>query len=406
MYTRKGYQDQLMRFARTPFIKVLTGLRRVGKSTILRLFQADLMAQGVAPERFVSIDMERFEFAGLRTETDLHEYVLARLPAHPSGEWSYLFIDEVQEIAQWEKAVNAFLNQGGIDIVITGSNSHLLSSELATLLTGRYVEIPVYPLTFSEFVGFGRQSGNDTPTDELFAQYLRQGGMPGLFHVDADEDLHRQVLGSLVDSVLLKDIAARYQVRDIDLLRRILLFLADNSGQTFSARRVADFLKNERRSAGIETIYNYVSYILSAFLAFRVPRYDLKGKRFLEVSEKYFFADLGLRQALVGYRPADIAPALELAVFLELKRRGYAVSVGKLQDTEVDFIAEFGGKRIYLQVCYLLSDESVVRREFGPLEAIRDNYPKLVLSMDRLAGGDQNGISWQYLPDFLLQTEP
>ena len=203
-----------------------------------------------------------------------------------------------------------------------------------------------------------------------------------------------------------KDIAARHQVRDIDLLRRILLFLADNSGQTFSARRVADFLKNERRSVGIETIYNYVSYILSAFLAFRVPRYDLKGKRFLEVSEKYFFADLGLRQALVGHRPADLAPALELAVFLELKRRGYAVSVGKLQDTEVDFIAELGGKRMYLQVCYLLSDESVVRREFGPLEAIRDNYPKFVLSMDRLAGGDQQGIFWQYLPDFLLQTEP
>ena len=275
----------------------------------------------------------------------------------------------------------------------------------STLLTGRYVEIPVYPLTFAEFVEFRRASGDDTPTDTLFENYLRQGGMPGLFHVDADEELHRQLLGSLVDSVLLKDIAARFQVRDIDLLRRILLFLADNSGQTFSARRVADFLKNERRSAGIETIYNYVSYILSAFLAFRVPRYDLKGKRFLEVSEKYFFADLGLRQALVGHRPADLAPALELAVFLELKRRGYAVSVGKLQDSEVDFTAERGGKRLYLQVCYLLTDESVVRREFGPLAAIRDNYPKLVLSMDRLAGGDQEGIFWQYLPDFLLQAD-
>ena len=402
MYERKFYQEQVTRFAGTPLIKVLTGMRRVGKSTVMRLFRDDLIKSGVTPERIIFIDMELLEFAAIRTETDLHTFVTDRRPKKKKGaEPQYLFIDEVQEIEGWERAVNSLLNEGGIDIYLTGSNANLLSSELASLLTGRYIEIPVYPLSLHEYALFRGAE----PDEKLFDEFLRRGGMPGIHHMEQDDETIRQYLGSLIDSIILKDIVGRYGVRDIDLLRRIIRFLADNSGNVFSAKRIADFMKNERRTAGVETVYNYISYIVSAFLAHRASRYDLKGKRFLEVSEKYYFGDLGLKHALIGYRQSDINTALETAVYFELKKRGYAVSVGKFGETEIDFIAERSGKKIYVQVCYLLADETVSRREFGPLEAVQDNYPKYVLSMDRIGGGDRNGIRRVYLPEFLLAEE-
>ena len=209
----------------------------------------------------------------------------------------------------------------------------------------------------------------------------------------------------LADSIILKDIVGRYAVRDVDLLRRIIRFIADNSGNVFSAKRIADFMKNERRTVGVETVYNYLSYMLSSFLAYRVSRFDLKGKRFLEVGEKYYFSDLGLKNALIGYRQSDINAALETLVYFELRRRGFTVSIGKAGNTEIDFIAERSGQKMYLQVCYLLADQSVAQREFGPLESVSDNYPKYVLSMDRIMGSDRNGIRWVYLPDFLLNNE-
>ena len=401
MFERKIYQARLARFAGTPVIKVLTGMRRVGKSTVMRLFRDQLTAGGVTGEQIVFIDMELMEFAFIRDAADLHAYVTARRLAGTANKPQYLFIDEVQEINGWEKAVNSILNEGGFDIYLTGSNANLLSSELATLLTGRYVEIPVYPLSFREYARFR----NADPDDTLFGEYLRRGGMPGIHRMEQDDETIRQYLVSLTDSIILKDIVGRYAVRDIDLLRRIIRFTADNSGNVYSARRVAEFMKNERRTAGVETVYNFLSYMTSSYLVHQAPRYDLKGKRLLEVGEKYYFGDLGLKNALVGYRQSDINTALETVVCFHLKRTGHEVSIGKVGNAEIDFIAERSGRRIYIQVCYLVADESVATREFGPLEAVDDNYPKYVLSMDRIMGGDRNGVSRVYLPDFLQDDD-
>lgn len=400
MYKRKTYQEQISRFKSAPLIKVLTGMRRAGKSTIMQLYRDDLIANGVTPEQIIYIDMERIEFASIKDEKDLHAFVSEKRFKKKKAQ-QYLFIDEVQEISSWEKAVNSILNEGNIDIYITGSNAHLLSTELATLLTGRYIEIPVYPLSYAEYALFKKAR----PDEKLFDEFLRRGGMPGIHHMEQDDEMIRQYLGSLVDSIILKDIVSRYSVRDIDLLRRLIHFLADNSGKVFSAKRIADFMRNEKRTTGVETVYNYIAYIISAFLAYRASRYDLKGKKILAVSEKYYFGDLGLKHALAGYRPSDISTALETVVYFELRKRGYAVSVGKFGDTEIDFIAEKNTKKMYLQVCYQLADESVTAREFGPLEAIQDNYPKIVLSMDRIGGDDYKGIKRIYLPDFLLQED-
>lgn len=402
MYERKIYQKQLSRFKGVPLVKVLTGIRRVGKSTVMRMFRENLIREGTDAGDVLFIDMERMEFADIRTGENLYDFVRTRLPGEQvRGSRKFLFIDEIQIVTAWERAIQSLLNEGDFDIYITGSNANLLSSELATLLTGRYVEIPVYPLSFGEYSQFRGAE----PDEILFGEFLRLGGMPGIHHMELDEDVVRQYLGSLVDSIILKDVVGRYSVRDVDLLRRLVGFLADNSGNLFSAKRIADFMKNERRSVGVETVYNYISYLVAGFLTYRVPRFDIKGKRFLEVHEKYYFADMGLKNALIGYRQSDINTALELVVFFELKRRGYTVSVGRLNDAEIDFIAECGGVRIYVQVCYMISDESVSRREFSPLEAVADNYPKFVLSMDRLRGSDHNGIQRLYLPDFLLAGE-
>lgn len=402
MYERKYYLDALERLSGTPLIKVITGMRRVGKSTIMRLYMDRLVRQGTRTEQIIHLDFERIEFSGLRSAGELHRYISARrFPGRATDDRQFLFIDEVQEVVEWERAINSLLNEGGLDIWLTGSNAGLLSSELATLLTGRYVEIPVFPLSFAEYAVF-RQA---PPEELLFKEFMERGGMPGIHQLLPEGDTVRQYLVSLLDSILLRDVVGRYAIRDVDLLYRAVRFLAGNSGQVFSAKRIADFMKREQRHLGVETVYNYVNHLVSAFLVHRASRYDLKGKRFLEVNEKYYFGDLGLKHALVGYRPGDIATALEAVVYFELRKRGYSVSIGKIDQTEVDFIAEKGGRKLYLQVCYLLTDETVENREFGPLEAIRDNYEKTVLSMDRLGGSDRNGIRRQYLPEFLLQEK-
>jgi predicted AAA+ superfamily ATPase len=397
MYKRKTYQDQLARFAGAPIVKVVTGMRRVGKSTMLKLYREGLLAEGSAADHIIWVDMELQECWNIRDPADLLSFVKSRRVSDAGKH--HLFIDEVQEIPGWEKAVAALLNEGWADIHISGSNARLLSSELATLLTGRYVEIPINPLSYAEYIQFRKAA----PDEGVFHEYLVRGGMPGLHHMERDDETVRQYLSSLVDSIVLKDVIGRYNLRDSDLVKRLLRFLADNSGKIFSAKRVVDFLKNERRSIGVETIYSYVDHLVSSYLVQRIPRYDLKGKKLLSVSEKCYFGDLGMKHALVGYRPSDINTALEWIVCLELRKRGYEVRVGKAGEAEVDFIAEKSGERKYFQVCYLLSDEDVVRREFGALERIDDNHPKYVLSMDRIAGGGVGGIHREYLPDFLLK---
>jgi predicted AAA+ superfamily ATPase len=405
MEQRLSYLANMEKFKNAPVIKVLTGMRRAGKSTLLKLFCAKIMENGVLPEDIIFIDMENFDFSHIKTAKDLNNYVKEKLrekqksTSDAQAGKCFLFIDEVQDVGEWERAVASFLNSGQFDIYITGSNANLLSSELATKLTGRYVEIPVYPLTYGEFVQFR----GAVASEELFREFLQWGGMPGIHHIERDENVVQQYLGAVLDSVFLKDVVQRFQIRDVDLLRRVFRFVVANTGKTFSANSVVNYLKKEKRTVSAETIYNYIAHLQSAFLVYKVPRYDVKGKRHLEVSEKLYCADLGILRAFCGSLN-DIGAALECVVYFELKKRGYEVSVGKIGDAEIDFIAERAGKRMYIQVCYLLASEDVTKREFASLIAVPDHFPKVVLSMDKIWGTHPSGVERLYLPDFLLNV--
>ena len=369
---RESYEQWIGGFMDKPIIKVLTGIRRSGKSTIMRLIADGLIERGVAPQRVVFLNMESLENARYCDIALLHE--LVKKTRAECAARLYLFLDEVQEIPAWEKAVNSFLADDLADIVISGSNSNLLSGELASHLSGRYVEFPIFPLVFSEFLRF-RRSGPAADSD-AFKEFLQVGGFPGLHSFEFNQDTLYQYLSALADSLVLKDVVMRHRVRDVALLEKLLGYVADSIGNIVSARSIADFFKNERRSLGIETIYNYLSFLESAFIIHRVPRFDIKGKRLLETHEKYFLADIGLRHALLGYRDGNINQYLENIVFLELRKRGYSVFVGKLGEMEVDFVAVKGQERIYLQVAYLLADQSTREREFRPLQDINDNHQK------------------------------
>lgn len=399
MYERKDYLDQIDPFIGKPLVKVITGIRRAGKSTLLRLLQKHLQEKGIPEERVLYLNMESLDHADIKTGYDLHRWVRSRRGGIKKGaEKTVLFVDEIQYIHEWERAVNSLLADDEADVYLTGSNSQLLSSELATLLTGRTISFEIQTLTLSEFALFRRQ---DPRQETTFQEFLLYGGFPGLHHFDLSLQPAYQYISSIVDSILLKDVVARKGVRDVALLEKILWYVVGNVGSVFSARRIADFFKNERRTLGIETVYNYLSYLCDAFLVHRVPRYDVKGRQFLEVGEKYYLGDLGIRHALLGYREQDINAFLENLVYLELLKRGYTVYLGRFDDYEIDFIAERNGRKMYLQVCYLLATESVREREFRPLFRVEDNYPKFVLSLDRLPGGSEEGVERWYLPDFL-----
>ena len=363
---------------------------------MLRLVADSILESGVAPDRVMFLNMESMEHDLYRDIEALHQHVRRRRAAQ--GQRLYLFIDEIQEIPGWERAVNSFLADGDADIYISGSNSRLLSGELATLLSGRFVEFTVYPLCFGEFLEF---RGPSPAAEGAFMDFLRFGGFPGIHRLEFSEATIYQYLSSLADSVLLKDVVMRNKVRDVALLRSLLLFMAGNCGSIFSARSVADYLKKERRSLGVETICNYLAWLEAAFVVHKVPRFDIKGKRLLETHEKYYLADLGLRHTLLGYREKGIGVFLENVVYIELRKRAYLVRIGKLDDLEVDFIATRGDERLYIRVDYLLADEATRERDFRPLRMIPDNHPKYVLSMDRTPPGDDEGILRMYLPDFL-----
>jgi predicted AAA+ superfamily ATPase len=373
-------------------------MRRVGKSSLLLLLKDHLIRQGIPERNILFINKESLAYDHIQTHSDLNEEV-QRIFAGFRGQ-KYLFLDEVQMISQWERAVASFLAEGVADLYISGSNASMLSSELATLLSGRYVEFPLYPLSFAEFLRFRDQ---EEPTDEEFSRYLRYGGFPGIHHLEMLDEVIYQYINALFNTILLKDVVQRNNIRNITLLEQITRFLFDNIGNIFSAKKVADFLKAQKRQIGVETVYNYIAYLEAGFLLHRVPRFDVKGKRHLEVHEKYFLGDIGLRHAYLGYREGDISGLLENVVFLSLKQKGYQISVGKIEDREVDFLVERDNRKEYIQVAYLLADERTVDREFSVLQLIQDNYPKTVLSMDRDWGMDVQGIQRKNIIDFLLE---
>jgi predicted AAA+ superfamily ATPase len=398
---RKSYWNRIRPFVDKPVIKVITGMRRVGKSCFLKQIMKQLADDGVSEDNLIFVDKEDLSFSHLANAQDLHQYVVSR--SNELEGMVYLFVDEVQEIDGWEKAVASFAKTGGIDVYVTGSNAHMLSAELATLISGRYVEFPIYSLGFSEFLSF---KGEDAASvDEEFRNYLRFGGMPALFHFEQSSEVIYQYDSAIFNTILLKDIVKRFNVRNVSLLERIGSYLFDNIGQLVSANSISKFLKSQRIKAYPDTVQEYLSYFVSTYLAFRAQRYDLKGKRLLEINDKYFVNDLGMRHAILGYTNADIGQLLENLVYMELKRRAYRVDVGKINEYEVDFVATRHDEKLYIQVAYLLESKETLERELRPLARIKDNYPKMILSMDRIGIDDMEGIVHRNLVDYLLDTD-
>ncbi len=400
VYNRNFYLQKILPFMDKPVIKVITGMRRIGKSYFVRQLIGYLKDRGISEKQIVYINKELLDFDFIKTYQDLNHFVKTRFSQIAAPK--YLFLDEVQEIVNWEKAIADFLVPEDIDIYITGSNAHLLSSELATQLSGRYLEFPIYALSLDEFRLFRNEPTLDP--EKNFLHYLKFGGFPAIHHFNLNEELIYQYINSIYNTILLKDVVARNKIRNVQLLENIMRYVFQNIGNIFSAKKVSDYLKSQRLQVSIDTVQRYLSCLQSTFMLYKVPRFDVKGKRVLEIYEKYYLGDIGLRHALLGYREADIAMVLENIVFLELKRRGYQVFIGKYDDFEIDFIAEKAKEKLYLQVAYLLATPAVIEREFNPLQRIQDNYPKYVLSLDRAWGEDFEGIHRRYLVDFLLEV--
>ena len=398
MYKRNLYMKQIAPFLGKPVVKVITGMRRAGKSCLVRLLIDKLVADGVRRGQIVYIDKESYAFDAIRTYHDLAAHVQAE--RSKGGGSCHVFIDEIQEIEEWERIVADWSGRRDMDVVITGSNARMLSGELATLLAGRFVEIQVFPLSFSEFRSFNGLLKMETA--EAFRDFLRYGGLPGLHEFGRlAEATFRPFVAGVYDTIMLKDIVRRHQVRNYALLEKVGRFIFDNIGNLTNASRINAFLKSQKLSVGVDTILNYMRWFSDAHLTHRVLLYDIKGRRHLEVNEKHYVSDLGLRTALLGYRSSDIGGMLENVVCLELLRRGYRVSVGRVGDREIDFVAECEGLKIYIQVAYLLTTKATMEREVAPLLAVKDNYPKLLLTLDREGGDNYEGVQRLYLPDWL-----
>lgn len=400
MYIREEYLLWLEKYLGSHFIKVLVGMRRVGKSTLLLQFIEHLKTKHKYKDsQILFIDKESLEFADILNAQILNKRVNEYFSSKKGKK--ILFIDEIQEIENWEKAVTSILKKGEIDIYITGSNAHLLSSDLATYLAGRYVKLNVYSFTYKEFLAAYNYKKHD---DDSFERYLTFGGFPGLVHLPEDKTILFQTLDSLYSSIILRDIVERYKLRNVELLEKLVSYFFDNIGNIVSAKSIADYLKSQRLKVSVDSVQVYIGYLAACFAIYRVKRYDIKGKKLLEVNEKHYLGDVGLRHATLGYRPGDIGQLLENIVYIELLYRGYSVSVGKVNNLEVDFIAEKNADKMYIQVAYLLESEETRNREFNSLKKIQDAFPKYVLTMDKLRQ-DEAGIKHYYLPDFLLNED-
>lgn len=403
MIKRELYLKKIRNFIDKPVIKVITGMRRSGKSMILKLISQELLEKGILSQNIIYINFESLIFSDLTEFKSLYNHIIEK--SQTLTEKVYILLDEIQEVEHWEKAVNSFMVDLDCDIYITGSNANLLSSELATYIAGRYVEIKVYPLSFREYIDFAKIQNpqNILSNEEYFEQYLQFGGLPGIHNFSYDKSNIYQYLSDIYSSILLKDVVAKNNIRDVELLERIILYIFDNIGNTFSAKNVSDFLKSQGRKLSRETVYNYLKALESAYIISSVQRYDVKGKALLETMEKFYLTDLGFRHAKLGYRPNDIAGYLENIIYLELIRRKYTVNIGKLGTKEIDFIGTLENEKLYIQVTYLLASPETVEREFSPLKKIEDNYPKYVLSMDNLGEYNIDGIVRKRIIDFLLE---
>lgn len=399
MIKRDSYMKRIRPFIGTDLVKVLTGIRRSGKSVMLELIKQEILEQGVSEQNFVCINFEDMRFSHLLTAKALHNEVMS-CAENITGK-VYIFFDEIQEVEDWEKCINSLRVVLDCDIYITGSNAKLLSGELATYLGGRYVEFVIYPFSFVEFHEMYKSLNADISVSDSFKAYLFFGGMPYLGNLRYEKLPVQQYLNDIFVSVQLKDVIKRNKVRDIDLLERIIDYVIGNVGTTFSANSIVKFLKSERRTVAAETVMNYIKYCTEAFLFYQVKRQDLQGKQLLAINEKYYIADHGIREAVFGGNMRDINLVLENIVYMEMLRRGYEVTVGKIGDKEIDFVCEKQDEKIYLQVTYLLASEETIKREFGVFDNVKDNYPKYVLSLDEF-DMSRNGIKHFNIRDFLM----
>ena len=391
---RDRYLQKIIPFIDKQIIKVIVGQRRVGKSCFLKQVSGFIHSQN-PDANIIFIDKELYDYHFINTADDLIRYVQEQ----SNNKNNILFIDEVQEIKAYERAVRHFFSKG-YDIYLSGSNSEILSGDLATMLSGRYIQIRIHPLTYSEFCVFHKLE-NKKKTLDL---YFRYGGMPYLKNLPLNDETGFTYLTNLYQTILLKDVVSRYRIKHVDLLERLVLFLADNTGSIVSAKKINDFLKSQRIKISNSVVINYLNFLDNAYFINKTRRYDLRGKRFLEIGEKYYFSDTGIRNALIGYRPDDINKILENVVYTHLSANDYQVEVAKLYDYEIDFIARKNQDIIYIQVAYLLPDEPTVKREFGNLQKIKDNYPKFVVTMDDQRFDTYDGIMHYHIRDFLSKT--
>lgn len=399
---RPIYVDRIMAYADTPFVKILTGVRRCGKSTILKMIMEKLKTERNVPEeRMVCCRYDSMEYEDM-TAKQMYARLKERLL--PGGK-TYLFLDEVQEIPGWERVVNSLSADYGVDLYITGSNSRMMSSEIGTYLTGRYVSFRIFTLSFREYLTFReRYTALGNPRAEL-ADYVRLGGFPATHLQAYSQDEIYTIVRDIYQSTVFSDIVKRNQIRKIDQLERVIKYTFHNVGNTFSAKSIADYLKSEHRALDNETVYSYLEKLEKAYLLHRCSRYDLQGKEILKTQEKFYLADVALRYSVLGYNADSVAASLENIVYLELCRRGYTVNVGKCGDGEIDFVAVRQNEKIYVQVAQELCSEKTKKREYDRLLEIRDNYPKYVLTTDEFAGGNYEGIRTMHIADFLLSRE-
>ena len=401
MIIRENYLKKLIDSKDTEFIKVITGIRRSGKSTLLLMFKDYLFKNGVKQENIIHINFESGLYDNIKNYKDLYQYVKEKIKNNKI----YLLLDEVQNVESWEKAINAFKVDFDIDIYITGSNAYLLSSELSTFLSGRYIEIKMYPLSFKEFLMFNKYDENNL--EDKFNEYLKYGGLPAITLIKNNDELILSYLNDIYNAIVKKDIIDRNNIKDIALLENIIKYLFSNVGSPISSNKISDYLNSNKivQKANHQTIDNYLNMLEKSYIIYKADRTDVKSKALLKTLGKYYVTDTGLRNIILGFRNINEGHLLKNIVYLELLRRGYKVSIGKTLDYEVDFVAENTHTIKYYQVTQTLSDEQVKNRELRSLESISDNYEKIILSMDKSINNDYNGIKVKNIINWLLENE-
>jgi len=403
MIFRSEYVDKIMAYVDAPLVKILSGVRRSGKSTILQMVASRLRERGVPDSRILFYNFDSLMYAEIKTAEKFYGEIKEKIA---QNEKTYLFFDEIQEVENWEQALNSFMIDFDVDIYATGSNSRMLSSEIATYLTGRYVSFHVFPLSFKEYLMFRAQrEKKELSNYEEFARYIRYGGFPAIHLQDYSLDETYAIVRDIYNSTIFSDIVRRGEIRKIDQFERIVRFAFENVGKTFSAASLSKYLKNENRVSDNETILCYLHKLESAFILHRCSRYDLQGKEILKTQEKFFICDPAMRYSVIGYASESVAAMLENIVYLELLRRGYEVFLGKLSEGEIDFVATKQENRLYVQIARQILFEETEQREYGRLLAIKDNYPKYLLRADEFSGGVYKGIKTMHIADFLLSDE-